>query len=108
MKKYLIVIAVMSVTVVCKSKKSGATTASTEPTDVQLQAVKAKYPDATMETLVKGHSIYYAACTKCHGAKHIERESEQVWVKIMDRMAPKAKLTPEEKDAVWKSVMGVK
>lgn len=95
----------------CKSKSkttaAAPVTVSTDPSDASLAAVKTKYPDATMDVLQKGHSIYYGACTRCHGAKSITRHDEKEWVGILDNMAPKAKLQPEEKDAVWKYIMSV-
>src|SRR2546423_648749 len=101
MKKVILFISVIAF-VACKPKavatKSPAAP-STEPTEVQLAAAKEKFPDATMEVLKKGHSIYYGACTRCHGAKSIDKRGEAEWVSILDDMAPKAKLTDVEKDA---------
>ena len=82
--------------------------AATEPGEAQLTAAKAKFPDVTLDVLKKGHSIYYGACTRCHGAKNIERRDEKEWVEVLNDMAPKAALLPAEKDAVWKYIMAVK
>ncbi len=82
--------------------------ATTEPTEENVTAAKTKFPDVTLDVLKKGHAIYYGACTRCHGAKNIARRDEKEWVGIMDDMAPKANLTPIEKDAVWKYIMSVK
>ena len=96
-----------------KAKKSTATTAAAAPAadsfEANLTAVKPKFPNATIDELKKGHSIYYTgACTRCHSPKDIERRDEKEWVDVMNSMAPKAKLTPEERDATWKYIMSVK
>jgi cytochrome c5 len=96
----------------CKSKNASKSTASATPAadsfEANLTAAKTKFPDVTMDVIKKGHGIYYGACTRCHGAKDIARRDEKEWVGVLDDMAPKAKLTPEEKDAVWKYIMSVK
>ena len=94
-----------------KAKKSTATTATptSDSFEANLTAVKPKFPNATIDELKKGHSIYYTgACTRCHGPKDIERRDEKEWVDVMNEMAPKAKLTPEERDVTWKYIMSVK
>jgi hypothetical protein len=85
-----------------------AKTASTEPGETQLTAGKGKFPGLTMEELKKGHTVFYTSCTKCHGAKDIPSRSEEQWAGALDQMAPKAELTSEEKDQVWKYIMAVK
>jgi hypothetical protein len=99
----------------CKSKKSSTSSASaTEavdpfmPSEVEVTAIKGRFADANLEILKSGHSIYTGACTNCHGKKNIQTRSEEEWVKIIDRMAPKANLTAEQKDQVWKYVLAMK
>jgi hypothetical protein len=94
-----------------KAKKSTATTAApvTDSFEANLTAIKPKFPNATIDELKKGHTIYYTgACTRCHSPKDIERRDEKEWVEVMNKMAPKAKLTPEERDVTWKYIMSVK
>lgn len=97
-----------------KTNKSAASTVapapagSSEPTEAQLTAAKTRFPDVTMETLKKGQTIYYGPCTHCHGDKGINRRDEKEWSAVLDDMAPKAKLSAEEKDAVWKYIMSVR
>jgi len=83
--------------------------ASTDVSNAQVDAAKIKFPDATMDVLKKGHDIYYGGtCTRCHGAKKITNFSGEELPGIIDNMARKAKISPEEKDAVLKYVIGVK
>jgi len=86
----------------CKAKKSTGSTVSTDPTASDLTAVQARIPEATMNDLSQGHSIFYGACTKCHGAKDVTGYNEEKLKNVIDRMSKKAKLTDPEKDAVWK------
>jgi hypothetical protein len=109
MKKPLIFAFLALITwVACTSKAKMAKTGNTEPGETQLTAGKVKFPALTMEELKKGHTIFYTSCTKCHGAKDIPSRSEEEWSGALDQMAPKADLSPEEKDAVWKYIMAVK
>lgn len=78
------------------------------PGNEELAAIQVKYSDVTMKTLTEGHALYIGVCTDCHGAKSIYSRSEQSWVGIMNDMAPLAKLTAAEKDAVYKYVLAIK
>jgi hypothetical protein len=91
----------------CAPKSTAAKTSSA-PGDVELTAGKTKFPDLTLAELTNGYSIYHGACTNCHGVKNITNRSEEKWVEVLNVMAKKAKLTQEEKDAVWKYIMATK
>ncbi len=78
------------------------------PGNEELAAIQIKYSDVTMKTLTEGHALYVGVCTNCHGAKSIYSRSEQSWVGIINEMAPMAKLTAAEKDAVYKYVLAIK
>ena len=109
MKKSSIILIAFSVLISCKSKKNATVTSNTNPTEEHLTAAKKKYPDADMATLNQGHNLYYgAACTRCHPANDLNFQPIDGLPGIIERMAKKAKITPEEKDAVLKYVMGVK
>ena len=96
----------------CSPKTTTAVTtnpvSSTDISIAQVEAAKIKFPDATIETLKQGRSLYYGVCTNCHGAKKITNFSADELPGIIDHMARKAKISDEEKDAVLKYVMGVK
>lgn len=105
---------VMALFFACHSYKKGQTMATNAtngvpvPTQVQLGAIQPKYKNVTMEVLTSGHALYIGTCTKCHGAEPITKYAEGEWMKIIDRMARKAKLSEDEKDQVTKYVMSVK
>jgi cytochrome c2 len=106
MKRTIILSAlVMFMAGACKSKKHS--TASSDPSEAQLTALKAKEPNATMADLQKGHSIFYGACTNCHGAKNVSGYSESELKNVINQMSAKAKLSDSDKDAVWKYALAV-
>lgn len=75
----------------------------------ELAALRQQYPDATMEKLQEGHLLYTeSACVKCHEAKNIYVYNEVSWKNIIDDMAIKARISDEEKDAVFKYVLAIK
>ncbi len=107
MKNYLITIIGLFLIVACAAKKKSAA-AENIPTEAQLKAVQVRFPEANMANLQKGHELFYGKCTNCHGPKNISKRSEKEWLKILNRMAPRAKISAEEKDAVYKYVMSMK
>jgi uncharacterized membrane protein len=93
----------------CTPKIAKSTSASTSTVStIQVDAAKTKYPDATMDVLKKGYTIYFGVCTNCHEAKKITDFTTEELPGIIDHMARKAKISAEEKDAVLKYVMGVR
>ena len=102
----------------CHSKKKATETTSAPvvksttgifaPGEEELIAIKTKFPDATLPVLTEGHTIYTGVCTNCHGAKSIYRIPEERWQAIIDNMAPKAKITASQKDALTKYVFSIK
>lgn len=78
------------------------------PGDKQLESIREKYAGITLETLRLGHALFNGACTDCHAPKSIYARSEERWHLIIDEMAPLAKLSQPEKDAVLQYVVSVK
>ncbi len=79
------------------------------PGNEELTAIQVQYKDVTLDQLTKGHAIYTeGACTNCHRAKNIYRHDVAQWKDIMDDMAQKAKISDEQKDAVYKYVLAIK
>ncbi|MES2560488.1 MAG: hypothetical protein V4590_12145 [Bacteroidota bacterium] len=74
----------------------------------ELAAIQKQYPEVTMEKLNEGHVLYaQGACVNCHGAKTIYWFNETQWKNIVDDMAIKAKITDDQKDAVYKYVLAI-
>lgn len=75
----------------------------------ELAAIQKQYADVTMEKLKEGHVLYTeGACVKCHGAKNIYVYNEVSWKNIVDDMAIKARISEDQKDAVYKYVLAIK
>jgi cytochrome c5 len=54
-------------------------------------------PEAKMGN---GKQVYYVKCSKCHQAKEPELYTAERWVKIVDWMGPRAKITEIEKENI--------
>jgi mono/diheme cytochrome c family protein len=78
------------------------------PSNEELTAIQATYKEVTMQTLTNGYAIYTGVCTNCHDAMNIHSRTTEQWQNIIDDMAPKAKLTDTQKDAVYKYVLAIK
>lgn len=74
----------------------------------ELTAIQVRHKEVTMQTLNDGYAIYTGACTNCHGAKSIYFYPEDKWPGIIEDMAPGAKITNAQKDAVLKYVLSIK
>lgn len=80
-----------------------------DPGSEELAAIQAQYKDVSLEKLKQGYVLYaHSACISCHEAQNIYKYDEMRWGFIMNDMAVRAKLTPEQKDAVYKYVLAIK
>ncbi len=80
-----------------------------EPGNEELKAIQLQYKETTLQQLKYGHAIYTeGACIKCHDALNIYVYNEMKWKTIVDDMAIKAKISDEQKDAVYKYVLAIK
>jgi hypothetical protein len=109
--RILTIISVLSLVIYsCKSKKAAGTTTEDlyTPGEAQLKAIQSVYPDVTAQTLKEGHEIYIGACTNCHGKKNMYKRTAAEWENDVNRMAPKAKITDTQKNALWKYVVSMR
>jgi len=67
-----------------------------------------KNPSVKMEDLAAGRAIYIEKCGSCHRLQQPKKFNADAWTKIMDVMAPKAKLTAAQKDLVYQFVINQK
>lgn len=74
----------------------------------ELAAIQTKYSETTMKMLQEGYQIYTGICTGCHEAKSIYSRPESAWPDIIKSMAIEARITPAQKEAVYKYVMSIK
>ncbi|MGX5818532.1 c-type cytochrome [Chitinophaga lutea] len=60
----------------------------------KVEAAFSKYDDS------EGKTLFKEKCARCHGYRLPETRTADKWPGIIDKMAPKAKLTSEQKEAV--------
>lgn len=96
--------------VACSSsgKASGTSTNTMVPGDAELKAIQGKYPDVTMQILNDGYAVYSGPCTKCHRQKKIFKRTDEDWLKSVNKMAPKSKISAAQKDALWKYILAMR
>ncbi len=78
------------------------------PGNDELNAIQVKYKDVTLQTLNDGYTLFTGVCTNCHGTMNIYKRPETAWSSIIDEMAPKAKITNAQKDALYMYVLAIK
>lgn len=130
MKPILITTAAMLLIVACHStKKTSSTTASTPapapsgpsagppgppssntypvPGEAELTAIHTQYDKyTTLDQLKEGHSLYTGfACTQCHSAFNFYKYQVHEWSNILDNMALRAHINPEQKYSIHQYVM---
>lgn len=53
------------------------------------------------ENMAQGKVLFENNCGKCHDLPTVEEYNDEKWKAIVDWMAPKAKLTPQQADLVY-------
>jgi hypothetical protein len=108
MKHALIIFAAILL-VNCKTKKEAGTAGAESnkfiPTEKELAVAQKTWPNTTLEELKEGNTIYRNDCSKCHKNFEVTKFSEKKWKHEIDHMAPKAKLTAEQKDKLTKFLL---
>ena len=94
----------------CGKPKSATATKDSMPAQTQLQIAESRWPGTTQATLDLGQKIYTSdpGCRHCHGDKGLKKRSEEAWLHSLETMAPKAKLTAEETEAVTRYVLSAR
>lgn len=117
MKKIVLLLITCAAVMACTPKTAKSTAATApgvaaapipEPTETHVTAAQTRFPGVTLTVLKKGREIYNGPCMGCHGDAGIMRRDDKQWEDVLNAMAPKARLSPEDKDAVWKYIMAVR
>lgn len=88
MKKYIYSLCLLGVIVYsCKTQQTTSPTSETNSVIANL---------SNEEMMKKGEDLFNLRCGRCHGLPTPSEHTVADWKPIMDAMAPKAKLTPEE------------
>lgn len=97
--KKLITICSLSIIVFACSHKTKTSVSKTEETTAPSPKISAEAAAAvTMET--KG-ALYAASCARCHKLVEPSKFTKDEWVHWLDKMAPKAKITAEQKAQIY-------
>ncbi|TGD59050.1 c-type cytochrome [Flavobacterium humi] len=51
--------------------------------------------------LMEGKTLYENNCAKCHKLFPASRHTKEEWVPVLNRMAPKAKITEAQKTSIY-------
>ena len=88
--KYSIAVLLVIAAVACSPKVKTTTTAPAAVTDPVLLA-----------RISEGKMLYETNCNKCHELQNPGKFNEKEWTKNLDWMAPKAKITDEQKATIF-------
>lgn len=95
MKSKWIAIIALSVLIFSCSKKVAAPVASNEVKVTEV--IKPELPTAIAE----GKTLYENSCGRCHKLFPAAKHDKSGWSGTLDRMAPKARITEEQKKLVY-------
>ena len=88
--KYSFAIVLVIVVVACSPKVKTTTTTPAPVTDPIMLA-----------KITEGKSLYETKCNKCHELHNPGKYNEQQWTKYLDWMAPKAKISDDQKASIF-------
>lgn len=70
------------------------------PTEAHLARARERWPDTTRASLERGRELYVARCSGCHPLHPPATQPAARWATVLDQMAPRARLSAEERDLV--------
>lgn len=82
-----------------------ASVACTTQLYVPTEANVNKVETASLAELQQGHDLCQSNCGKCHKVPKPGGHTKDEWTKILAKMAPKAKLSSEQSDLVYKYIV---
>jgi cytochrome c1 len=91
MKKWLVIIALISLVAGCVSGSK------LQPEDKDLASAVQKVPNITMDELNRGYKLYIDYCSACHRLHKPDEFTISQWNKILPEMYSKAKLVSDDK-----------
>jgi mono/diheme cytochrome c family protein len=74
-------------------------------TESSVATASARWPGATAGALSVGRDLFLAKCDECHGYPDLVAVAEDRWPRVLDGMARKAHLSPDERDEVLHYVL---
>ena len=101
--KYLFILISLTTLVYCKSTKLNSVEYS--PSIKQLEIANIKWANTLPLELKQGQNIFSTKCIECHKSKTIVNYNEKKWIRIIDEMSEKSKLSVEEKLKLTKYIL---
>lgn len=74
---------------------------------MQAQWAAQRYPGMDVEMYEQARKLYVKKCSRCHNVVLPAKLSMEKWQRMIDKMAPKAKLKGNEKDLIWAYIVTV-
>lgn len=106
MKNRLLISLLLTVVILVSCKLKPKSEGKESVTSVPLiEIAQKKFPGITQENLSEGESIFTNDCSSCHGIPKIKSRNEIEWIKVIDWMAPKAKLDDAKKKKLLEFVL---
>lgn len=106
-KFFLKILFLSAVLLSCKTKEKESSTNVTSMTPL-IEVAQKKFPGITQTDLNEGESILKNDCSGCHGSPKIKSRDEEGWKKVVDWMAPKAKLNDNQKQKLLQFVLSAR
>lgn len=78
------------------------------PGKEELAAVEGRFKGITLQTLTEGYMLYTGVCTGCHEAKNIYHISDESLLPLIEDMGWRAKISVEQKEAVYEYIAAIK
>ena len=75
------------------------------PSVKQLEIANIKWANTLPLELKQGQNIFSTKCIECHRSKTIFNYNEKKWIRIIDEMSEKSKLSVEEKLKLTKYIL---
>ena len=105
MKKAIFLIVASVVLIIsCSPKTTSTTNPKTEVSQPTVELAQPIVPavetPSSTDMVAVGQKVYETKCNKCHGLKNTGNYTEVRWKEVLEVMAPKANLTPDETQQV--------
>jgi mono/diheme cytochrome c family protein len=71
-----------------------------EPNANDARWAATRWPGTSVSTLQGGRSVFVSRCSSCHALPEPNVKTPDEWASVIDEMAPRAHLTPDDRDAV--------
>ena len=99
MKKLITICTLSLVVFACSHKTTSSTTKTETPAETASPKISAEAAAAV--TIEMKGALYAASCVRCHKLVEPSKFTKDEWVGWLDKMAPKAKITAEQKAQIY-------